>query len=235
MEINPTEVNAGETVVVSIRVTNSGDAAGDYEVVLKIDDAVVATKDVTGLPGGATQEVVFNAARDVAGSYTVEVNGATGSFTVTEAPVTEAVLFQVDPTYNAETGQFARARITYEVESPAEPMADVRLVLKVGLDGEPIEEIPLFTANQLEMGRSGSLDYIPPRGWENGTYTFQAKLYADGGLYTSTAVAEMEVLADTAVAVVRWATLGAIIGIMLIVIVATVVMILRRRRDMLGA
>jgi hypothetical protein len=235
MEINPTEVNAGETVIVSIMVTNNGDAAGDYKVVLKINGNIAATKDITGLPGGATQEVIFNAARNAAGSYTVEVNGATGSFTVTGASAAEAILFKVAPAYNSETGQLARARIDYEVESPGEPMADVRLVLKVGLDGGPVEELSLFTASQLEMGRSGSLDYIPPQGWENGTYTFQAELYANGELCASTAVAEMEVSADTAVAVVRWATLGAIIGIMLIVIVATVVMILRRRRDMLGA
>jgi len=235
MEINPTEVNTGETVIVRVTVTNNGDATGDYEVVLKINDTVVATKDVTGLPGGATQEVVFNAARDAAGFCTVEVNGVTGSFTVTAAPAAEAILFNVAPAYNSETGQFARARIIYEVESPAEPMTDVRLALKVGLDGEPIEELSLFTADQLDMGRSGSLDYIPAQGWENGTYTFQAELYANGELYASTATADLEVSADTAVAVVRWATLGAIISIMLVVIAVTVVMILRRRRDMLGA
>jgi hypothetical protein len=235
LDISPTNAYIGEDVLVSVLVSNSGDAAGNYQVVLKINDTVVATKDVTDLPGGATQEVVFNTARNAAGFYTVEVNGVTGSFTVTGAPATEAILFNATPTYNSETGQFARARITYEVESPAEPMTDVGLILKVGLDGEPIEELPLFAANQLEMGRSGSLDYIPPQGWQSGTYTFQAMLYADGELYASTAAAELEVSADTAVTVVRWATLSAIIGITLVVIAVTVVMILRRRRDMLGA
>jgi hypothetical protein len=218
-----------------VQVTNGGDAAGDYELVLKIDGEEVATKDIVGLAGGATEGVTFNAARNTAGIYTVEVNGASGSFTVTEVLAAEAIIFNVTPTYSAETGQFARARIDYEVSDPGEPLADVRLVLKVGLGGELVEEVPLFTASQLEMGRSGRLEYIPPEGWEDGTYTFQAALYTGGELYAETAVAELEVSAEAAVAVVRWATLGAIIGIMLIVIAATVVMVLRRRRDMLGA
>ncbi len=85
LSISPSEVNIGETVTISILITNAGDAAGSYEVTLKINGVVEATKEVT-LGPGTSQEVTFSTARDVAGSYTVDVNGLSGSFTVKEKP-----------------------------------------------------------------------------------------------------------------------------------------------------
>jgi len=92
LSISPSEVNIGETVTISVLITNAGDAAGSYEVTLKINGVVEATKEVT-LGSGTSQEVTFSTARDVAGSYTVDVNGLSGSFTVKEelAPPTPPV------------------------------------------------------------------------------------------------------------------------------------------------
>jgi len=85
LSISPSEVNIGETVTISVLITNAGDAAGSYEVTLKINGVVEATKEAT-LGPGTSQEVTFSTARDVAGSYTVDVNGHSGSFTVKEKP-----------------------------------------------------------------------------------------------------------------------------------------------------
>jgi len=85
LSTSPSEVNIGETVTISVLITNAGDAAGSYEVTLKINGVVEATKEVT-LGPGTSQEVTFSTARDVAGSYTVDVNGHSGSFTVKEKP-----------------------------------------------------------------------------------------------------------------------------------------------------
>jgi len=85
LSISPSEVNIGETVTISTLITNAGNAAGSYEVTLKINGVVEATKEVT-LGPGTSQEVTFTTARDVAGSYTVDVNGLSGSFTVKEKP-----------------------------------------------------------------------------------------------------------------------------------------------------
>ena len=52
---------------------------------LKIDGVVEATKDVT-LNAGASKEVTFTTTKDVAGSYTVDADGISGSFTVKEEP-----------------------------------------------------------------------------------------------------------------------------------------------------
>jgi len=86
LAISPDEVDIGEEVTISVTVANTGDLADSYKVTLKIDEVGVATKDVT-LAGGASQKVTFTTAKDVAGSYTVNVNGLSGTFVVRAAPV----------------------------------------------------------------------------------------------------------------------------------------------------
>jgi len=85
LSISPAEVDINESVTISVLVTNSGDLAGNYEVILKIDGEVEATKEVA-VKGGASEKITFTTAKDVAGSYSVAVNGLSGSFTVKEKP-----------------------------------------------------------------------------------------------------------------------------------------------------
>jgi len=86
LHISPGEVNTGETVAISVLVTNTGGADGICEVVLRINGEVEATKKVT-INAGASEEVTFTTMKDVAGSYLVEVRELSGSFTVKEKPV----------------------------------------------------------------------------------------------------------------------------------------------------
>ncbi|GAH34511.1 unnamed protein product, partial [marine sediment metagenome] len=58
LSISPSEVDIGEEVTISVLVTNTGSASGSYEVTLKIDGAVEASKEVT-LNAGASKEVTF--------------------------------------------------------------------------------------------------------------------------------------------------------------------------------
>jgi VCBS repeat-containing protein len=83
--ISPTEVDIGETINVSLLVANTGGMAGSYEVTLKIDGVVEATQYVT-VGAGESETVTFTTSRDVAGSYSVDINGLSGSFTVKENP-----------------------------------------------------------------------------------------------------------------------------------------------------
>ena len=85
LTISPAEVDIGESVTVGILVTNTGDLAGSYEVTLKIDEAVVATKGVT-LDGGASQSVTFTTSKDVVATYTISIDGLTGTFVVKLPP-----------------------------------------------------------------------------------------------------------------------------------------------------
>jgi hypothetical protein len=86
LEVNPGEVTLGESISISVLVTNTGDLIGSYQATLKIDNEAVATEDVT-LVGGASQTVTFTTAKDVAGTYSVNVNGLSGTFTIKEARV----------------------------------------------------------------------------------------------------------------------------------------------------
>jgi len=85
LSISPSEVNIGEAVTISVTVANTGTASGTYKVTLKIDGSVEDTKEVT-LNADASTEVTFTMTKDVAGTYSVEVDGLSDSFTVKEKP-----------------------------------------------------------------------------------------------------------------------------------------------------
>ncbi|GAH79704.1 unnamed protein product, partial [marine sediment metagenome] len=85
LSITPAEVNIGEEVTITTLITNTGKLAGSYKLTLSIDNAVVATREVT-LEGGASEEVTFTAVKDVAGTCTVTVDGLSGTFMVRTPP-----------------------------------------------------------------------------------------------------------------------------------------------------
>jgi hypothetical protein len=98
LSISPTEVDIGETVNVTILVANTGGQSGSYQVALRINSVTVADREVA-LDAGASEQVGFSTARDTAGTYSVNVNGLTGTFIVKEkpAPVTPAEPMPVKP------------------------------------------------------------------------------------------------------------------------------------------
>ncbi|GAI70640.1 unnamed protein product, partial [marine sediment metagenome] len=81
LAVEPTGVKPGEAVTVSIVVANTGGESGSYTVVLKIDGVKEAEEMVT-IAAGESQEVSFSVTREEAGTYTVDVDGLSGSFTV---------------------------------------------------------------------------------------------------------------------------------------------------------
>ena len=83
--IAPDEVNIGQTVTISILVTNTGDLTDSHKVTLKINNVVVATKDVT-LVSDASEKVTFTTTGDTAGTYTINVNGLSGTLVVKAPP-----------------------------------------------------------------------------------------------------------------------------------------------------
>ncbi len=85
LTIGPEEVYTGEEVTISVLVTNLGELAGMHQVVLKIDDVVEASDEVT-LAGGASREVSFTVTRDIAATYGVDIAGLTGAFVAKAVP-----------------------------------------------------------------------------------------------------------------------------------------------------
>ena len=85
--ITPPQVNIGERVTINATVTNTGDLTGSYTVTCKIDNVVIDTKEIT-LSGGYSKSVFFITTMDKAGTYTVTVEGLTGTFVVKPVPET---------------------------------------------------------------------------------------------------------------------------------------------------
>ena len=83
LTITPAEVNIGEVVAIRLTVTNIGVTSGTSRVTLKIDGTVEATKNVT-LAARESQKVTFTTKKNAAGTYSLDVNGLTGSFRVKE-------------------------------------------------------------------------------------------------------------------------------------------------------
>lgn len=92
LAISPTEVEIGQAVTVTVDVENVGEAAGTKTLTLKIDGVEVETRDVT-VGGGKTETVSFTLVRDIEGTYSIEIDGLSGSVTV-KAPAVEGTVFE---------------------------------------------------------------------------------------------------------------------------------------------
>lgn len=81
LSVSPSEVEPGDTVTISVLVTNVGEETGNYTVILSIDSVEEETETVT-LAGSASSTITFTVARTIEATYSVEVNGLSSSFTV---------------------------------------------------------------------------------------------------------------------------------------------------------
>ncbi len=86
LSISRLEVQPGETVTITVLVANTGGESGSYTLVLKLNGVKEAEETVT-IAAGDSQSVSFTVAKEEAGSYSVVVDGLSGSFTVV-LPVT---------------------------------------------------------------------------------------------------------------------------------------------------
>ena len=86
LNINPSSVRLGETVTISITVKNTGGKTGLHSVTLKVDNHVVDTKRIT-LKSGQSATVGFTYTPTSEGTYSIDVNGLTGSLTVSKEEV----------------------------------------------------------------------------------------------------------------------------------------------------
>jgi len=84
LTVKPTEVESNEPVTITVSVTNTGSSEGAYTVILKINGVKEAEKSVT-VAAGASKEVSFSVTKEETGSYTVEADGISSTFTVVEA------------------------------------------------------------------------------------------------------------------------------------------------------
>jgi uncharacterized membrane protein len=84
LSVTPPEVTPGEEVTILATASNVGGGAGSHTAVLRINGATEATETVT-LEGGQSTTVSFQVTRNHPGSYNIELDGLTDTFTVREA------------------------------------------------------------------------------------------------------------------------------------------------------
>ena len=84
LSIEPRQVHPNEAVTISVSVANTGGTDGSYTATLKINYVQEADETVT-IAAGDTERVSFSVTREDAGTYTVAVDGLSGSFTVMAA------------------------------------------------------------------------------------------------------------------------------------------------------
>jgi len=83
LNVTPSEVEAGEEVTVSVRITNVGGQAGSYTLPLIVNQTTEDTRTVT-LEKGASNTTEFKVIRQTPGKYNIEIDGLIDEFTVSE-------------------------------------------------------------------------------------------------------------------------------------------------------
>ena len=83
LSVEPTRVDSGEPLVISIDITNEGLAPLPRRVIFFVDGKEIGSESVTVRPG-KTETVFFRHVERGAGTHTVEVEGFTTTFVVTK-------------------------------------------------------------------------------------------------------------------------------------------------------
>ena len=83
LEVTPTEVQAGEDVTVSVRITNVGGQSGTFIIPITVNQTVEGTRTVTLGPGESTA-TTFRVTRQTTGTYNVQIDELAAQFTVIE-------------------------------------------------------------------------------------------------------------------------------------------------------
>ena len=91
--ITPNAITTTETATVKVTVTNKGNLAGTSTAVLKLDNIIVGTKSLL-LAAGESQDAVFTVSKDTAGTYSIDVNGQSGTLTVNVPAASIPYLFK---------------------------------------------------------------------------------------------------------------------------------------------
>jgi hypothetical protein len=81
LQVSPAQVKTGETVTVSVILTNTGGTEGTCRVTLKVN-GLVADFKVISLGGGESTTVTFTTSGSRAGNFDVDVDGLLGSFSI---------------------------------------------------------------------------------------------------------------------------------------------------------
>ena len=144
LTISPMEANVGDSVAISVNVTNVGNLAGNDTVNFEINGTVKDIENLT-LAAGDSEIVLFNDAETKEGGYTVRVGDLTGNFTITPAPPESSKIIlsnlQTDP---YEVWVNDTVTIIADAQNPS--TADDKLRVAVTVDNVVVETSTITVA-----------------------------------------------------------------------------------------
>jgi uncharacterized membrane protein len=85
LKVIPNAVSAGDSVTISVTVTNLGGQTGSYNLPFSVNQTLEETKSVT-LEGGELTTVEFKVTKDALGTYDVKIDDLSTEFTVNDEP-----------------------------------------------------------------------------------------------------------------------------------------------------
>ena len=85
LEINPVEVDVGDDIVITAKISNVGGTQGSYTAELKIDGITIEKEQLT-ISAGADYKLVFKLCKCLPGTYKVTLGYLTSQFLVKEPP-----------------------------------------------------------------------------------------------------------------------------------------------------
>ena len=116
--------------------------------------------------------VVSGTLTDKASKISVKIDKQAVSFVAADAAPAQFTLDPVSITPSGDPIQFANVAIT--VNNAGSNIPTAKVVLRVSKDGKAVEEYPLAQNQALPNGKTDVMQrYIPAKGWEKGTYTFE--------------------------------------------------------------
>jgi hypothetical protein len=97
VDVTPVDIADGESVVIRVLLTNASDKQDTCRVSLMKDNIRAETKEIS-LDGGDSQSVIFTTLKETEASYTVEITGPSGVFTIEDMPPSISEIIEPPPT-----------------------------------------------------------------------------------------------------------------------------------------
>jgi len=230
LTVSPAEAKPGDQVTISVKVSNTGDLSGKYTVTLKINNAVVDSKDVT-LASGASSVVSFVNTQSKDGTYSVGIDNQTGQFVVkapvlseevtTTTPVVPASLTISNLTVTPATVDINGAvSINVQVSNSGDVPGTYEVELKINNVNVTSKTVTVASKSTQTVTFTTSED-------KAGTYTVSI----NGMTGTFTVAPAGTTITPPSPPVSKWPlVIGIIGGIIVVAALATVVLMVRRKK-----
>jgi hypothetical protein len=131
LSVSPANVKAGDTVNISVTVSNTGDVSGDYTCSVSVNGVTKASKKVT-VSANSQTSVSLSITAEGRGQCTVNVGSLSGSFSIITSPASfEASALIISP---AEVDIGGKATVSVTVTNKGETAGTYQV--KLNIDGK---------------------------------------------------------------------------------------------------